>query len=153
MITNLPYRKNVAVFVLNEEGKILACRRSDHLGWQLPQGGVDDNETLEQAMYREVGEEIGTVEVKLLGNLEEPIRYEWPEHLHQRGFRGQEQYYFLVRLEPGAELDLQKDAHPEFDAVQWLSAEEFNGCLAGFKAEAYSCALSRLQRKYPGIIT
>lgn len=149
----IPYRRNVAAFVLNEEGKILTCRRSDrHHAWQLPQGGVKEGEALDAALLRELKEEIGTAEVDILGMLENSIRYNWPEHLHHRGYRGQEQHYFLLRLRRDAVIDLHSDPDAEFDCSEWLSAREFLDRLDGFKASAYTEALQLLQELFPGTI-
>ena len=120
------YRKNVAIIVLNDVGEILACRRSDrHQTWQLPQGGVDDGETLEETLYRELLEEVGTAEVEIIGLLPHSINYEWPPEEYHRGFRGQEQSYYLVRLSQGGTVDLQAAETPEFDAVEWVGMQEF----------------------------
>ena len=150
---SLPYRRNVAVVVLNDDGLLLACRRSDeYKTWQLPQGGIDAAEDAEDALYRELGEEIGTSAVDMIGKLDEPIRYEWPEHLHTRGYRGQEQQYFLVRLRTGEKLDLTLYAPPEFDSCEWLTANAFIARLAEFKKEAYVEALNKLAARFPGTI-
>jgi putative (di)nucleoside polyphosphate hydrolase len=148
-----PYRKNVAAFVLNEQGKILTCRRSDNSSaWQLPQGGVKEGEELRLAMLRELEEEIGTNEVDILGILDQPIRYDWPAHLHHRGYQGQEQHYFLLKLRAAATIDLHADVNAEFDYAEWLSANEFLNRLDGFKATAYTQALCRLMQLFPGTI-
>lgn len=150
------YRKNVAVVVINSKGLVLACHRSDIAGaWQLPQGGIDREETPEQAMWRELREEIGTDKAELLGHLPEPIRYDWPEHLYSRGFHGQEQYYFLVRLHPEAKIDLNsRGKHKaEFNRYAWLTRTEFESRLEGFKADAYRQALTQLSNAFPGTIT
>jgi putative (di)nucleoside polyphosphate hydrolase len=148
-----PYRRNVAAFVLNEEGKILTCRRSDNPNnWQLPQGGVKEAEALDAAMLRELKEEIGTSEVDVLYMLDQPIRYAWPVHLHQRGYQGQEQHYFLVRLREAAAINLHADDNAEFDYAEWLSANQFLNRLDGFKAAAYTQALRQLMQLFPGTI-
>ena len=148
------YRKNVAVIVLNEAGKILACRRSDqHRTWQLPQGGVDDGESLEQTLFRELLEEIGTDSVDVIGLLPDSITYEWPPEEYHRGFRGQEQSYFLVRLRAGIEIDLSQAIDHEFDAVCWMGMNEFLTHVSGFKAPAYRQALEALAVLYPETIS
>lgn len=154
-LTNTPqdYRRNVAIVVLNEHGQILACQRSDVRGaWQLPQGGIDQDEDELSAMYRELEEEIGTQAVELIGRLSETIRYEWPESLYYRGYRGQEQAYFLVRLKPEAELDLCTHHTQEFDAVEWLGASQFLELVQGFKKQAYETAIKGLERQFPNLI-
>ena len=148
------YRENVAVVVVNDRGEILACRRCDRFRtWQLPQGGIEPGETAIVALHRELLEEIGTDQVELLAQLDETIRYEWPEHLWDRGFQGQEQTYFLVRLRPEAKVDVAGVPHPEFDATEWLEVEEFLSRISGFRAEAYREALKRFQELLPQVFS
>ena len=147
------YRKNVAVFVLNSDGFILACERADVGGaWQLPQGGIEPGESSIEAMYRELHEEIGCRDVEILHQLEEAIRYEWPPHLQDKGYVGQEQVYFLVRLLPEAAIDLVNAESGEFQSVEWVNAAEFSARAGGFKREAYLEALKRLLDAFPGTI-
>lgn len=146
----LEYRPNVAIVVINDEGLILACRRSDvEDAWQLPQGGIEANESLEKAMWRELEEEIGTADASLIGSLPDPIQYEWPEHLYERGYRGQRQYYFLVRLNRNACIDLTHHEIIEFDKTEWLTAEMFLAKVQGFKAQAYKEAIEKLTTLFP----
>lgn len=149
----LPYRPNVAAVVLNHQGLILACRRADEFkSWQLPQGGVDDGETPEQALIRELREEIGVDELEVLGRLHTAIYYEWPEHLHARGYRGQEQWYFLARLKPGTCIILDAHEPPEFEAFEWLTAGDLLERVGDFKKAAYQRALEELTLLFPGVI-
>jgi putative (di)nucleoside polyphosphate hydrolase len=108
-------------------------------------------------MFRELEEEIGTSDVEIIGTLENPIRYEWPESLYSRGFRGQEQYYFLVKLKPGAVPDCKNCLSKEFSKLEWLSKKDFISRISnlkkpGFKTEAYLKALTQLSEKFPGLI-
>ncbi|MCB0358562.1 MAG: RNA pyrophosphohydrolase [Bdellovibrionales bacterium] len=150
----LGYRDNVAVLVLDQRGRLLVCERADVPGaWQLPQGGIEPGEEPLQALYRELAEEIGTADVEIIGKLPHPILYEWPQELYVRGYRGQRQHYFLVRLAPGAALNLNNGAaETEFCSYKWMSADEFLGCISSFKAEAYTTALRAFQQQFPGII-
>ncbi len=144
------YRKNVAAFVLNDKGQILACRRADQYhSWQLPQGGVDQGESLEQAVLRELKEEIGTDDVEIIDVLPQAIRYDWPPHVHRHGFCGQEQHYFLVRLKNSARITLEKDQTAEFDQTAWVGRREFLARLDGFKTSAYTDALQQLMARHP----
>ena len=142
------YRKNVAAVIVNSEGQLLACQRADEFGtWQLPQGGIDDDETAEVAVLRELQEEIGTRAVRLLGCLDTPIRYEWPREFIP-GFCGQEQVYFLVELLADAVIDLESCQPPEFRDFRWMAVDEFLELTSDFKKAAYKQALQELQLKF-----
>ena len=98
------YRPNVAIIIVNKQGKILWCKRKDGKGWQFPQGGIDDGETPEKALYRELEEEVGLLpeSVKLLGSTQDWFKYRLPEHMTRKnsnpGFLGQKQKWFLLEL-------------------------------------------------------
>ena len=149
------YRRNVAIIVLNDVGQILAGERSDIPGaWQLPQGGIEDGETPLEAMRRELVEEIGTASVSILAELPHTISYDWPETKFDGRYHGQEQNYFLVRLEAHAVIDLNgPESTDEFSSILWLGATEFVSRVSGFKAEAYKEAIAYFQKHYPEIIT
>ena len=150
----LSYRKNVAAFVLNQEGKILLCERSDiPNSWQLPQGGVEENEDLEAAMLRELSEEIGTSEVTILDQLTKGIKYDWPKKLHKRGFCGQEQFYFLARLDALATIKFGLvNGEQEFVDYRWVKDTEFESIVKSFKREVYLKALKIFQERNPELI-
>jgi putative (di)nucleoside polyphosphate hydrolase len=150
MTNERKYRKNAAAFVINQSGQILACRRADkYHSWQIPQGGVDAGESLEEGMLRELEEEIGTRDVEVIGALPQPIRYDWPPHVQKHGYHGQEQHYFLVRLRAETKINIQAHLPAEFDQTDWVGAQEFLNRLDGFKAAAYTEALQQLKTKYP----
>ena len=146
------YRPNVAIVILNDNGMILACERSDVQGaWQLPQGGVHEGEELETAAKRELREEIGTDAVHFLGKLPFSIRYDWPEAYSYENYHGQEQSYFLARIRPDAVIDLNADSKPEFQSIAWMSKSEFLNSVKSFKREAYLQAFSEFTRMFPGV--
>lgn len=141
----LRYRPNVAALVVNEDGGLLICERTTIPGaWQFPQGGVDAGESLEQALIREVREEIG-----LTGSHYEVIdrrdgyRYLYPERargkkLKKHGNHGQEQTYFLCLLKPDAPEVNVKQKPAEFRAYRWILPEEFElDWLPTFKRDVY----------------
>ncbi|MCC6220428.1 MAG: RNA pyrophosphohydrolase [Deltaproteobacteria bacterium] len=148
------FRPNVAVVVINDQGLILACHRSDRKNvWQLPQGGIDEGETELEALYRELEEEIGTREVEVIGRLSQKIRYEWPEKYYSRGYHGQEQTYFLVRLSGDARIDLSHHSNAiEFDQCAWVTLSDFVSRISSFKKEPYCRALAMLMQEFPNYI-
>ncbi len=145
------YRRNVAIVVINEQGKLLACERSDLPGvWQLPQGGVEEGESEEKACGRELKEEVGIERFELIGCLPEKICYDFPEkHPQWREYVGQEQSYFLVRVNGSPVIKLNCQEKAEFRASEWLSVEEFLSRLSGFKTAAYTKGILGLKQLYP----
>ena len=140
------YRLNVAMIVLNKENKSLFCKRRNTDNWQFPQGGVDEDETIESAMFRELNEEVGlneeNVEIKSVSqNL---IYYDIPKNIRSRilggKFKGQAQKYFLLKLISG-EIDLNRENTPEFDKYNWVPFWYPLNQVVDFKKEAYRNAL------------
>ena len=140
------YRLNVAMIVLNKENKSLFCKRRNTDNWQFPQGGVDEDETIESAMFRELNEEVGlneeNVEIKAVSqNL---IYYDIPKNIRSRvlggKFKGQAQKYFLLKLISG-EIDLNRENTPEFDKYNWVPFWYPLNQVVDFKKEAYRNAL------------
>jgi putative (di)nucleoside polyphosphate hydrolase len=141
------YRRNVAIVIINDDGELLAGERNDVPGaWQLPQGGIEDGESVTEAMHREASEELGVDSLELIHQLHDPIRYEWPESLYHRGYRGQEQYYCLARFTADEKFELTRHDPPEFRRVKWMTKDEFLEKTGGFKKDAYAQALELLSR-------
>jgi len=140
------YRPNVAALLVNGRGHLLICERQGYPGaWQFPQGGVDPGESVEVALVREVGEEVGLAPghfriVESRGG----YRYDYPPEVrktkppHKADFSGQEQTYFLCRvIEEAPEVDLSGEPR-EFSQAQWISPEDFDfEWLPDFKRETY----------------
>ena len=135
------YRSNVAAIIINREGEILVCERSNNArAWQFPQGGVDKGESLIEALYREVLEEVG-LENKYYKVLDEKggYKYLYPKKVRdKKKFDGQKQTYFLCRLKKSApEIDLGEN-NPEFSDYDWVRPEEFDEAwLPDFKLDVY----------------
>lgn len=123
----LRYRLNVAAIVRNPLNEILICERLDSRGsWQFPQGGVNEKETIEEALRREVREEIGlrSADFRVVER-RGPYRYLFQNGKQKKGFDGQEQVYFLLQLDdPAVRIDLETH-HPEFRAYRWIPTEAF----------------------------
>lgn len=138
------YRPNVAAIIRRSDHKILVGERSDVPGsWQFPQGGIKPGETSEQALERELLEE-----VNLPGGAyriierEGPYRYLFDKGRTKEGFHGQEQIYFLVELVPGFEPK-PETSDPEFRALNWIVPSEFKiEWVPPFKREVYRQVLS-----------
>ena len=121
------YRPNVAGILRNTRGEILVCERLNISGaWQFPQGGIDDGETPEQALERELWEEIG-IDPPHFRIVEKrgPYHYLFGEGRTKRGWHGNVQTYFLCDF-LGADADLDVHTpHPEFQAFQWIAPRDF----------------------------
>lgn len=124
------YRPNSAVIVINELGEVLLCERAGAPGRiQTVQGGIDPGETPEEAARRELTEELGLWphQYELKGSLLKTERYDWAYHVQQElrhtGYKGQEQYFFLVQVSSDAKFDLAYH-HREFSRVWWAEPED-----------------------------
>ncbi len=141
---DLPYRPCVGVMLLNREGLVFVGRRIDQTieGWQMPQGGIDANETPAEAAFRELEEEIGTRNVALLREHPDWLSYDLPPHLLGVGlrgrYRGQRQKWIAMRfLGQDAEITVHT-AEPEFAQWKWLAIEALPRLIVPFKRDTYS---------------
>lgn len=131
-------RPNVAAILRNAEGQILICERMNPAGaWQFPQGGVRRGESDEQALARELREEIGLLpESYIILESRGPYRYLFEKR--RRGYCGQEQRYFLLELTGSPELIDVSTEEREFRAARWIDPAEFRPeWLPGFKKAVY----------------
>jgi putative (di)nucleoside polyphosphate hydrolase len=122
------YRPNVAAILQRADGRVLIGQRSDYPeSWQFPQGGIDKGETPEEALRREVEEEVGLrPETYVIAARSGPHRYDFPSGRDRRGHDGQEQIYFLCRLRGDEEPRVNLAATcGEFAAVRWVALEDF----------------------------
>jgi putative (di)nucleoside polyphosphate hydrolase len=136
----MKYRSNVAGILRNAAGQILVCERlgvSD--AWQFPQGGIDPGETPEQALARELREEIGVLPAHFtIVERRGPYRYLYGNGRIKKGFNGKEQLYFLCDFTgDDAHIDVATE-HPEFQAFRWIAPAEFRlSWLPEMKREVY----------------
>ncbi len=146
------YRSNVGIILCNADNKVLWARRSKRDGWQFPQGGMQSKESPEQAMYRELKEEVGLDEshVKIIGRTRDWLRYDLPEYMlrskSRSEFRGQKQIWFLLRfLGQESDIVLNGGDNPEFDAWRWSDYWSAADDIIAFKRKVYHLALSELE--------
>ena len=133
-------KANVAAILRNREGKILICERL-HIrnAWQFPQGGVDEGETVEQALARELWEEIGIDPTDFhIVEKRDGYRYLFPSG-RKKGHDGKDQTYFLFDFLAGDEKINVKTEHPEFRAWKWIDPAKFNrSWLPAMKLDVYA---------------
>ena len=156
------YRPCVGVMLVNDEGKVFVGKRIDTRGdpkagdwWQMPQGGVDEGEDLEAAVFRELEEETGikASHATILAKTSEPIRYDLPPDLLGKlwkgKYRGQEQIWFLMRFS-GSDEDVNLEAHDpaEFCAWKWTPAETLPDVIIPFKKPVYEAVLEEFRGKF-----
>lgn len=123
----MKYRANVAAILRNSKGEILVCERLGMPGaWQFPQGGIDTGETREEALRRELMEEIGLVPDDFeIVEQRGPYRYLFGEGRTKKGYHGKEQHYFLADFtSPDSRINV-ATSHPEFQAFRWIRPEDF----------------------------
>ena len=142
------YRKCVGMMILNSENKILVGRRLDHPSgyWQMPQGGIDDNEKPEEAVWREMMEEIGTNNAELYKISSKWINYEIPEetlkHLPWGEiYIGQTQKWFIFYFS-GNNNDINvATQNPEFSEWKWMDHNKLIENAVPFKRKVYKTIL------------
>jgi putative (di)nucleoside polyphosphate hydrolase len=145
----LPYRPNVGAALFDRRGRVFVARRADFPnaegpagGWQLPQGGIDPDEDPATAVLRELAEEIGTDRAVVIGEHPAWFTYDLPPDLLGVAlggrFRGQRQRWYALRFTGvDADIRLDVDPHPEFDAWRWAELSELPGLAVPFKRTIY----------------
>ena len=144
------YRENVAAIIINKDKKVLMCEHAWIDGaWQFPQGGVDNGESEEEALLRELYEEIGTKNLKIIGKMDEKISYKFPYYLREKyQFDGQEQRFFLLYFYgDDSEIRFDIQPKPEFKAYEWVDYDTPPLKVIYFKKLSYLKALNYFREK------
>jgi putative (di)nucleoside polyphosphate hydrolase len=144
------FRANVGIVLMHRE-QVFLGRRTGGRGWQFPQGGMRIGESPEQAVYRELEEEIGVESsaVGLVGQTSRWLRYRLPPRYVRRNQRpvciGQKQRWFLLRLKrEDTTFDFERTSEPEFDQWRWVPWWEPVQEVIYFKRKVYARALTEL---------
>lgn len=153
MIDEEGFRANVGIVISNKQGSLLWAKRIGQDAWQFPQGGIKQGESPEEALYRELDEEVGLQRehVRILHQTRDWLKYRLPRNFIRRHSLpvciGQKQKWFLLGLEvPEEEIDLTRSAQPEFDAWRWVEYWHPLQEVIDFKREVYRQALQELER-------
>ena len=143
MMSQLPMRKGVGIIVLNKNNKVFVGKRKDNPvdKWQMPQGGIDNNETPINAMKRALAEETSIKKIEILKEIENWLEYELPNNLLGkiwRGkYRGQRQKWFIVKfIGNESEINL-KTKNPEFIEWKWIDYNLLPDVIVDFKRKIY----------------
>ena len=150
------FRPNVGIVLLNQRNQVFWGKRLRTHSWQFPQGGIKYGETPEQAMFRELHEEVGLhpEHVRIVARTRDWLRYEVPDHFIRRDarghYKGQKQIWFLLQLMGrDCDMNLRATDHPEFDAWRWNEYWVPLEVVIEFKRGVYEMALTELARFLP----
>jgi len=145
------FRPNVGIVLANPKGQVLWARRIGQQAWQFPQGGIKEHENAEEALFRELKEEVGLSpsDVNVLAMTKGWLRYRLPKHLLRHNSKpmciGQKQKWFLLQmLSPDERVDFRFSDKPEFDHWQWVSYWYPVSQVVLFKRDVYRRALNEL---------
>lgn len=151
MLDEEGYRYNVGVVLLNAKNQVLWACRSDFEAWQFPQGGMYENETPIEALYRELKEEVGLEpdDVELIAESQQWLTYRLPPEMVKKHI-GQKQKWFLLRLlTEENRICLDQDAKPEFCHWQWVDYWYPIGHVISFKQPIYEKILTEFSAYLP----
>jgi len=147
------YRPNVAMIVMShnypQKKEIFIAQRNDlNDVWQFPQGGIDEGEEVQEALFRELEEEIGTKKATIISEYPEWISYDFPPKIaaSMKPYIGQAQRYFLLKLDKDAKINIQTK-HPEFSAYKFVKVDDVLNLSAAFKQEVYKKVINYFKKE------
>lgn len=152
------YRPNVGIVICNRKGQVLWAKRYGQNSWQFPQGGMNENETPEQAMYRELYEEVGLEkkDIRVLYASKQWLKYKLPKRLLRYDSKpvciGQKQRWFLLQLIGDEKsINMHRSKLPEFDGWRWVSFWYPVRQVVSFKRDVYRKALKEFSNVLFGV--
>jgi len=147
------YRPNVAMIIVSnnypEKKEIFIAQRDDLSDvWQFPQGGIDKGEEVQEALFREMEEEIGTNEATIVAEYPEWLSYDFPPKIAEKmkPYVGQTQKYFLVKLKKDAKIDINTQ-HPEFSDFKFVDVDDALSLSASFKQSVYEKVINYFKKE------
>ena len=145
------YRPNVGIILCDNDGRLFWAKRIGQKSWQFPQGGIKENETPLEAMYRELHEEVGLEpeHVEVMGETRDWLRYKLPRHLIRHNSLpiciGQKQRWFMLRMKcEESFVRFDRSGTPEFDGWRWVDYWKPLDEVVFFKRQVYKRALHEL---------
>ena len=148
----LPLRSGVGIVVLNTNNKVFVAKRIDNPKnfWQMPQGGIDNNENYYSAALRELKEETSIVSVKLIKEIEGSLTYILRDRLigiiWKGKFKGQKQKWFVMRF-VGNESEININTkYPEFLDWKWIDINDLTKIAVNFKLRVYKQIKSEIEK-------
>ena len=151
MIDSDGFRPNVGIVLTNKWGQVLWARRIGQNAWQFPQGGIKENESPEEALYRELEEEVGLQQqdVRVLAKTQGWLRYRLPKRLRRNDSHpvciGQKQKWYLLHMKCSDDkVNFDGSDHPEFEDWRWVSYWYPISQVVLFKRDVYRRALKEL---------
>ena len=151
MIDSDGFRLNVGIILANQFNEVLWARRIGQNSWQFPQGGIKVTETPDEALYRELHEEVGlhASDVEIMAKTKGWLRYRLPKKMIRHNSLplcvGQKQKWYLLRMHSeDSMVSMNTSTNPEFDQWQWVSYWYPLGQVVSFKREVYRRAMKEL---------
>jgi putative (di)nucleoside polyphosphate hydrolase len=153
------FRPNVGIILANSKGQVLWARRIGQNSWQFPQGGISEGETPEQAMFRELQEEVGLTakDIEIIAVTRGWLRYKLPKRMIRQHSLpvciGQKQKWYLLKIKSGDDaVNINTTNMPEFDGWRWVSYWYPLGQVISFKREVYRKAMKELSPKLSRLV-
>ena len=160
MIDSNGFRPNVGIIICNKLGQLFWAKRIKQDAWQFPQGGIKEAETTEEALFRELSEEVGLCkdDVRILSQTSEWLKYRLPKpYIRQKKGRtciGQKQKWFLLGLQTEEDrVDLENTLQPEFDDWCWVNYWYPVNQVVDFKRGVYRKALIELEQSVKNFVS
>lgn len=147
---DLPYRNGVGMMVFNDQKKIFVGKRIDNQkAWQMPQGGIDNDEDHVSAAKRELYEETGIRSIRIICQSKKEFVYDLPDQLVGKiwkgRYKGQRQIWFLIKfLGPQSEVNLNQ-GNPEFIEWKWVDIDELPNIIVPFKKKLYLSVINEFR--------
>ena len=160
MVKDSNYRLNVGIIIVNDNGKLLLCKRSNSNNWQFPQGGIDFGEKPLNAAIRETFEEVGIKSncIEMIAETNNWYKYDVPinkrkKNFLQKKFLGQKQKWFLFKLIKNCEVSFANDPANEFEEHKWVSYWHPITKIVSFKKDVYRNALLEFKETYSNMFS